>query len=98
MSPLSPSVTPPVGAAHVPSARKKLVVPPPEAGTTPGEVTLKVFAVSDIVPLVVIGPPETVIAEFAEDTSTEVTDPVPDTVAHETLVPSVVKNRPALPT
>src|SRR4030095_17069709 len=37
ISPLSPSVTLPgvAGATHVPSARRKLTVPPPEAGTTP---------------------------------------------------------------
>ena len=29
---------PPVGADHVPSALKKFVIPPPEAGTKPGAI------------------------------------------------------------
>ena len=35
------NVPPPVGAAQVPSALKKFVVPPPDAGTNPFRVELK---------------------------------------------------------
>jgi hypothetical protein len=35
-------VVPPGGAAHVPSALKKLVVPPPEAGASPFNAEVKV--------------------------------------------------------
>jgi hypothetical protein len=35
-------------SAQVPSARKKLVVPPPEGGTKPCKVSVKVFKYEDI--------------------------------------------------
>lgn len=35
---------PPGGAAHVPSARRKLVVPPPEAGVKPFKLVVNVFS------------------------------------------------------
>jgi len=44
-----------VGAAHVPSARRKLVVPPPDRGTTPATVEVKMFGVIVIVPEPVTG-------------------------------------------
>src|SRR5262245_7794881 len=38
-----PEPPPPGGTAHVPSARRKLAVPPPEAGTTPAAPVVKVL-------------------------------------------------------
>ncbi len=91
------TVPAPAGADHVPSARRKFVVPPPEAGTIPGLEAVNEFAVREIVPLVVIGDPVILMAEFADDTPTLVTVPAPLSVAQETTDPSVVRNFPELP-
>jgi len=71
------TVPPPPGAVQVPSARRKFVVPPPDAGTTPTVDVVNVFAVRLIVPDDIIGELPTVIAAFAEDTPTDVTVPLP---------------------
>jgi hypothetical protein len=50
-----PLPPPPGGVAQVPSARRKLAVPPPDAGTIPGNIEVKTLGVIVIVPAPVTG-------------------------------------------
>lgn len=106
---VSPDAVPvifvPTRAEGVPSAgvtsvgevlRTTLPVPVLVTTPVPPLATASVPA-SVIVPVLVIGPPEVVSPVVPPDTATDVTVPLPDTVAHDVAVPSVVRNLPLLP-
>jgi len=106
---VSPDAVPvifvPTSAEGVPSAgvtsvgevlRTTLPVPVLVTTPVPPLATASVPA-SVIVPVLVIGPPEVVRPVVPPDTATDVTVPLPATVAHDVFVPLVVRNLPLFP-